>query len=141
MWTSMCSSGKNRLPARSPCLTALPLPPIAGVAGGAARPVGLDADAEVVQEIGLADGNGLLFSFDHYGVAEPGPVGGHGHLMGGLGVAFEAGLGHLRPAGERALAQAAVGGMLRMIGGKGAGGIDRPRLPAYEGCEGAGGGQ
>jgi hypothetical protein len=67
------------------------LPAVADVAGGAGSIVGGDGDAEVVEH--------LLLAQDLFGVRVhelPLPVLGAVDLAGGLGVAFEAGLGDLR---------------------------------------------
>ena len=84
------------------------LPAVAGVAGGASRPVGLDADAEVVQAVLLADGHRLVVAGHLIGLALPGPVDGLHHLAGLVGMALQAGPRHFVARGIRARQQRLV---------------------------------
>ena len=68
-------------------------PAVAGMTGGAGRPVGLDGDAEVVDEVLLADGDGRAGALGM--IAGPGPVRRVEHVPTGLLVAAEAGAGDL----------------------------------------------
>ena len=85
------------------------LPAIADMAGGAVRIVRRDRDAEIVEDVLLAQP--LL----GVRVQElPGPMLGALHLLGRFGVAGQAGLGHVRPGRERPFELLEFG----MIGGR-----------------------
>ena len=75
-------------------------PAVAGVAGHALLFVALRADAEVVDLVGLADGDRLVAPGNVKRLALPREVGGSHHFSGGVRVAFQAGLGHFLPGGE-----------------------------------------
>ncbi len=57
-------------------------PAVAGVAAGAAGPVALDANAEVVDRILFADRHQLVAAFQQYWFAFPGPVDSLADLVG-----------------------------------------------------------
>jgi len=58
------------------------VPSVTGVAAGAAFPIGLDPDAEVVELVLLADGDRLVAAGKLIGLALPGPVDRPHHLLG-----------------------------------------------------------
>jgi len=79
----------------------LVLPAVAGMAAGAFRPVPLDADAEIVDQVLLADGYRLIMAGDMGRSAFPLPVGGLHEIVSLLDVALQAGSGDRRPISER----------------------------------------
>jgi len=69
------------------------LPAVADVAHGAGRPVGLHADAEIVDDVTLADAHCPVMPGHHDFFTLPVPVCGLHDLAGGVRVAFQAGAG------------------------------------------------
>ena len=70
-------------------------PAVAGVAGHALVLISLGADAEVVDLVDLADGDGLIAPGHIKGFAFPSPMRGHHHIFGSVFVTFQAGLGDI----------------------------------------------
>jgi len=99
-------------------------PPIADVATGAPGPIPLNADAEIIDCVLFAYLDLLPQPFGPLGLTEPGPVRGLHHLVRGVGMAFEAGSGHLLGRLIRPREQVA------MIGGRGPLGHVVPRVHA-----------
>jgi hypothetical protein len=84
------------------------LPAVTGVTGGAARPVALDADAEIVDRVLLADRHRFRPAFHRHGIGLPAPMRRVDNLVGGLRMALQARLGHFLTRGERLFEQDAV---------------------------------
>lgn len=71
------------------------VPAIARVAGCAAFPIGLNADAEIIDGILLTDGYRFRPPIDLVRPGFPGPMGRRHHLVSLISVAFQASLGDL----------------------------------------------
>jgi hypothetical protein len=65
-------------------------PPVAGVTRRTSRPVALDTDTKVVDEVLLSDPDGLTTSGEEDRLTFPVPMRGVNHLLGCIGVTFQA---------------------------------------------------
>lgn len=96
-------------------------PAVAGVASGATVPIGLDADAIVVDEILFADGGGFVEAGDVDGFTGPIPMHGLADFVGGVFVAFKAGGGNFGAGLEGAFHEEGVVGVDASLGNEGPG--------------------
>jgi hypothetical protein len=87
------------------------LPPVADVAPGAGWPVRLDADAEIIDEVALADAQRSCVPGHQDLFTLPVPVRRCHDFGSGIRVAFEAGPGYRWAVRERGLEEAAVVGV------------------------------
>jgi len=107
-------------------------PSVSGMAGGAGRPVALDADAEIVEEVLLTrrDRQGASVNVD--GIALPLPVGRVHQLGCGFRMAFEASPSDRGTVGERLCEERAVIRVLRPLGKELLGMVADPRVARHE---------
>jgi hypothetical protein len=91
------------------------LPAVAYVAHGAGGPVGLHADAEIVDNIALADAYRAVMPGHHDFFALPVPVCGLHDLTGGVRVAFQAGAGDGRAVRKWREEEKCMVGMHRLV--------------------------
>ena len=71
------------------------VPAITGMAAGAACPVALNANAEVIDLVLFANGDGFVTAGQHNRGAFPCPMDSLCDLVGGVFVTFQAGAGHI----------------------------------------------
>ena len=91
-------------------------PAEADVTAGAARPVGFDADTEIVDQVALADPHGFFVPGYLDLVADQVPVGRFHDVLGGLGMALKASPRDRWAVLEWAFVEGAVVGMRRVFG-------------------------
>ena len=90
-------------------------PAVADVAHGAGRPVGLNADAEIVDDIALADTQGFVVPGQHDLFALPVPVGSLHNLLCRIFVTLQAGTCDRRAICKRFVEETAVVGMCWLL--------------------------
>ena len=94
----------------------LVLPTITDMAHGAGRPVGLDPDAEVVDDIAFTNAHQSLMPGNDDFFALPVPVRGLHDLGAGVWMAFQAGTGHGRTVRESRLEEGCMICVHRVLG-------------------------